>query len=113
MHYFFPFNSGSFKRNGRLLHSHGYLSHTCITIHHVDTTIRNLDERAYRTLKARAALSGQTIGELLNEAIISYLSRPSPHEKKGSLRDLVPEPYPEGCEDLSESTDRVLYGAEE
>ena len=36
---------------------------------HMDTTIRNLDEALYRRLKARAALEGLTIGELVNAAI--------------------------------------------
>ena len=83
---------------------------------HVDTTIRNLDEGAYRELKARAALTGRTIGELVNEAIRRYLAEP---EKPGSekpsrvrsLRDLAPEPYPEGAERLSEEIDIVVYGA--
>ena len=35
---------------------------------HMDTTIRNLDPIAYRELKAKAALVGKTIGELVNEA---------------------------------------------
>jgi len=34
---------------------------------HMDKTIRNLDEQAYRALKARAALTGRTIGEPVNE----------------------------------------------
>jgi plasmid stability protein len=38
----------------------------------MDTTIRNLDKDIYRALKARAALSGKTIGDVLNEAIRSY-----------------------------------------
>ena len=43
----------------------------------MDTTIRNLDEWTYRELKARAALEGRTIGEVVNEAIRSYLERQS------------------------------------
>lgn len=76
----------------------------------MDTTIRNLDEQAYRELKARAALTGRTIGELVNEAIRAYLARPAP-VGRGSLRDLVPEPYPEGTERLSEEIDATVYGA--
>ena len=44
----------------------------------MDTTIRNLDEAAYRELKARAALEGKTIGEAVNEAIRAYLAHPDP-----------------------------------
>jgi plasmid stability protein len=77
----------------------------------VDTTIRNLDEGAYRELKARAALTGRTIGELVNEAIRRYLAEPEKPVGRGSLRDLAPEPYPEGAERLSEEIDIVVYGA--
>jgi len=76
----------------------------------MDTTIRNLDESAYRELKARAALTGRTIGDLLTEAIRCYLARPSPGAGRRSLRDLMPEPYPEGMERLSEQIDDVVYG---
>jgi plasmid stability protein len=77
----------------------------------MDTTIRNLDKDVYRTLKARAALEGKTIGEVLNEAIQSYLARVETAPKKqGSLRELVPEKYPRGNKRLSEKNDRVVYG---
>ena len=77
----------------------------------MDTTIRNLDERAYRSLKARAALLGKSIGEAVNDAIRAYLARPDLLPRQGSLRDLKPEPYPKGCERLSEEIDTVVYGA--
>jgi len=76
----------------------------------MDTTIRNLDETAYRKLKARAALSGRTIGDLVNEAIRSYLSRPELLPRRGSLADLIPERYPRGSEHLSEEIDDIVYG---
>ncbi len=56
----------------------------------MDTTIRNLDETAYRQLKARAALEGKTIGEMVNEAIRAFLARPDLLPKRDSLRDLEP-----------------------
>ena len=76
----------------------------------MDTTIRNLDERTYRELKARAALEGRTIGEVVSEAMRAYLARPNPFHRRGSLRDLLPEPYPEGNERLSEEVDAIVYG---
>lgn len=76
----------------------------------MDTTIRNLDERAYRELKARAALSGRTIGETVNEAIRAYLARPDLSHRVGSLADIEPLEYPEGNERLSEQVDAVVYG---
>ncbi len=76
----------------------------------MDTTIRNLDEEVYRELKARAARSGRTIGEAVNEAVRFYLAVPSPHGRRGSLFDLEPEAYPQGSERLSEEIDEVVYG---
>lgn len=76
----------------------------------MDTTIRNLDEDAYRRLKARAALTGKTIGEMVNEAMRAYLARPGPEAKAGTLRRLRPWAYPEGTERLSEEIDAIVYG---
>jgi hypothetical protein len=77
----------------------------------MDTTIRNLDETIYRRLKARAALEGRTVGELVNEAIRAYLARHETLPKRGTLGDLVPQTYPRGSERLSEQIDAILYGA--
>jgi hypothetical protein len=77
----------------------------------MDTTIRNIDEKAYRALKARAALSGKTVGETVNEAIRAYLARPDRTQGTGSLSELVPRAYPKGNERLSEEVDAVVYGA--
>lgn len=71
---------------------------------------RNLDEAAYRALKARVALEGKTMGEAVNEAIRAYLSRPEAGLKPGSLLDLEPEPWPEGNERASEEVDALVYG---
>lgn len=77
---------------------------------HMDRTIRNLDEDAYRQLKARAALAGKTVGELINDAIRAYLGRPDGMPKRRSLGELRPEAYPDGNERLSEEIDAVVYG---
>jgi plasmid stability protein len=77
----------------------------------VDTTIRNLDEAAYRQLRARAVLAGRTVGDLVNEAIRAYLARPERPQRDTSLADLVPEDYGEGQERLSEEIDALVYGA--
>ncbi len=76
----------------------------------MDTTVRNLDEKAYRALRARAVLEGRTVGELISEAIRSYLKRGAVKRGKASLRDLRPEPYPEGNEQLSSEIDSIVYG---
>jgi len=78
----------------------------------MDPTIRNLDEAAYRALKAKAALTSKSIGELVNEAIRTYLARPEMQTKRGSLQDLQPEDYPEGNERLSEDIDAIIYRPE-
>ena len=80
---------------------------------HMDTTIRNLDEAAYRALKARAALSGKTVGETMNEAIRVYLATVDPFQRTGSLRELRPQKYPEGNERLSQEVDAVAYGRDD
>jgi hypothetical protein len=87
-------------------------AHMCY-IAHMDTTIRNLDESMYRALKAQAALSGRTIGDTVNEAIRTYLATADPFPKTRTLRDLVPRPYPEGNDRLSEEVDAVVYGTGE
>ncbi len=76
----------------------------------MDTTIKNLDGSAYRGLKARAALSGRTIGAV-TAAIRGYLARPSALTKRRSLRDLMPDASPKGNERLSEHIDAMVYGA--
>lgn len=81
----------------------------------MDTTIRNLDPDAYRELKAKAALTGKTIGQAVNEAIRAYLAAPpealpAPSQKTGTLRALKPEVYPPGNEELSAEIDAVVYG---
>ena len=77
----------------------------------MDTTVRNLDEQAYRALRARAVLEGRTVGELISEAIRSYLGRGAVTQRTASLRALRPEPYPEGNEGLSSEIDAVVYGS--
>ena len=78
----------------------------------MDTTIRNLDERAYRELKAWAAREGKTIGQAVNEAIRAYVARAGAGARRGtrSLQELRPELYPDGNERLSEEIDAVVYG---
>ena len=77
----------------------------------MDSTIRNLDADLYRKIRARAALTGMTVGEAVSEAMRAYLARPET-SKDGSLRDLAPEPFPDGNERLSEEIDAVVYGAD-
>jgi plasmid stability protein len=75
----------------------------------MDTIIRNLDDQAYKALRARAVLEGRTVGEVINDAIHGYLARPTPG--KGSLRALEPILLPPGNENLSSEIDQIVYGA--
>ncbi len=76
----------------------------------MNPTIRNVDEPTYRQLKARAALTGRTIGDLVTGAIRCYLARPLPFEKTRSLADLEPEDYGPGHERASQEIDALVYG---
>jgi len=78
---------------------------------HMDITIRNLDEVAYREIKARSALEGKTVGQVVNEAIRVYLARPFPYPRNRTLRELAPIRFPDGNERLSEEIDEIVYGA--
>lgn len=82
----------------------------CVTLNTMDTTIRNLDENAYRALKARAALEGRSIGQVVSDALNLYLLRPAPEEKTVSILDWKPVDFGPGTERLSEQIDEILYG---
>jgi len=79
----------------------------------MDTTIRNLDEQVYRALRARAVLQGRNVGELLNEAMRAYLAQSRISQGRSTLRDLQPEPFPDGNELLSQEIDAIVYGERE
>jgi len=83
----------------------------CYKWYEMDTTVRNLDEQAYRALRARAVMEGRTVGELISEAIRSYLGRGPLKRGTASLRALRPEPYPKGNKRLSSEIDAIVYGA--
>lgn len=77
----------------------------------MDKTIRNLDPGVYRTLKARAAAEGKTVGEAVNEAIAAYVARPPvAADSTKSLGDLAPQDLGPGTETLSEDIDAIVYG---
>ena len=78
----------------------------------MDTTIRNLDERLYREMKGRAALTGRTLGQVVNEAMAIYLSRPQESTELISIADIKPLPFPPGDPDLSEQVDAIVYDQE-
>ena len=75
----------------------------------MDTTLRNLDEEAYRALRTRAVMQGRDVGDLLNEAMRAYLARVPVTQRGSTLRDLVPESFPDGNERLSQDIDAIVY----
>jgi plasmid stability protein len=75
----------------------------------MDTTIRNLDEDAYRALRARAVMERKTVGALVTEAIRGYLARPAVRKNVSTLRLLHPQPFPPGNERLSMEIDDIVY----
>ncbi len=53
------------------------------------------------------------VAELLREfreGVRAFLGRPDPAMRRGSLEALQPEAYPPGNEQLSEESDRIVYG---
>lgn len=76
----------------------------------VATTIRNLDEDAYRRLKAHAARTRRTIGAELTEAIEEYLAHRGAQRKRRSILQFKPRDLGPGTERLSEEIDRIVYG---
>jgi MFS family permease len=83
--------------------------HRCVTMHTMDTTIRNLDADVYRQLKAKAALQGKTVGEALNEAIRAWLGG-GPLVRNGTLGDLQPRSWGAKHKRDSEEIDHIVYG---
>jgi plasmid stability protein len=76
----------------------------------MDTTIRNLDEDAFRRLKARAALEGRPIGVVLSDLMREASGTGAAWPKKGSAHDIRPEPFGKRNRHLSEEIDAIVYG---
>ncbi|MEW5761262.1 MAG: hypothetical protein AB1779_10915 [Candidatus Thermoplasmatota archaeon] len=74
----------------------------------MDTTIRNIDERIYRQLKAKAAMDGISVGKAITQAIKVWLNEER-GEKKASLLDIKPESFGKKNLRLSEEMDEILY----
>lgn len=77
----------------------------------MDVTIRNINEQKYKMLKARAALSGKNIGELISEAISLLLSMPDIQPKNNSFQDLISFDFGKQNKQLSSEVDKIIYGA--
>jgi hypothetical protein len=75
----------------------------------METTVQ-VDELAYQAFLKRASAQGRDVRDLLNEAMRAYLARPESGARRSTLRDLKPEPFPEGNERLSHEIDSIVYG---
>jgi hypothetical protein len=53
----------------------------------MDTFIRNLDASTYRAARARAALEGRDVGEVVTTALREYLARTTSTEDGSHLLD--------------------------
>ena len=70
-----------------------------------------MDEAAYRSARARSVLEGRTVGDLISEAIRSFLKRPGSGAGNRSLKDLPSFDLGESASCLSQFIDDTLYGA--
>ena len=68
-------------------------------------SVKDVDERVFRELKAESVREGVKIGKALNWAMKSWL------DKKPRLRflDLKPKDWGKGTERVSEEIDKLLY----
>jgi hypothetical protein len=53
----------------------------------MDTLIRNIDAPTYRAARARAALEGRSVGDVVTEALRDYLARTAVAEDPSGLLD--------------------------
>ena len=77
----------------------------------MDITIRNIDETAYRKLKAKAALENINIGTAVAQAIDAWLGKSESKTENVSILDIKPVKMGKKNKNLSEEIDKVLYGA--
>lgn len=76
----------------------------------MDATIRNLDDDAYRALKAFAASQGLTVGDALNKIIRAYVRGPNAWPKTGRITDLPSFDWGPGSEHVTDEIDSIVYG---
>jgi hypothetical protein len=76
----------------------------------MDTTIRNIDEEAYRRLRTWAAHEGISIGEALSQLVLRHVELPTRARRKVSFWDLKPWDWGPGTERTSEEVDEIVYG---
>ena len=76
----------------------------------MDTTIRNIDEEAYRRLRTWAAHEGIGIGEALSRLVFRHVHPTPARKRRVSFWDLKPTGWGPGTERTSEEVDDIVYG---
>ncbi|MDR3717800.1 MAG: ribbon-helix-helix protein, CopG family [Bryobacteraceae bacterium] len=75
----------------------------------MDALIPNLDDSTYRAIRARAALEGRPVGELITEALRAYLARMAATESMARLLDEPEERVSARPERPGPAVDEVVY----
>lgn len=70
-------------------------------------TIRGIDEDTFRDFKAEAQKKDKTVGDAINEAMLTWLGE---SETEGSLDDMDAFDWGEDSEKLSTEFEDELYG---
>jgi plasmid stability protein len=75
----------------------------------MDALIPDLDDSTYRAIRARAALEGRPVGELITEALRAYLARTAATENMARLLDEPEECASAKQERTGPPVDEVVY----
>jgi plasmid stability protein len=73
----------------------------------MDTLIRNIDDSTYRAARARAALEGRSVGEVVTTALREYLARTTGAEDACHLLDEPVYDQPPAAADENHTGTRV------
>jgi hypothetical protein len=78
----------------------------------MDTLIRNIDASTYRVARARAALEGRALGEVVTMALREYLARTTVAEEAPHLLDKPADSQPAAAADENRAgthVDEVVF----
>jgi len=73
------------------------------------TSIKNIDEKLFRLIKAEAAKEKEAVGSIVNRAFYEYISRHKSLGKK-KMSEFKPFDGGKGTENTSQEVDEILYG---
>lgn len=80
----------------------------------MNVVVRNVEEAAFRKLKAKAVEEGLSVGKAINQAIYAWLGKlEKPNaRKRPALLGFKPIRCGPGNENVSQEIDRIVYGVE-